>query len=252
MDSGKPPATADLGLLLLHALPLDGSMWESFKDILPNRTYAPTLYDAGKSIEEWAQTALQQATSERLIVVGCSVGASCALEIAAAAPDRVAALILIGCKADHNPDTVLHKTAVELINKHGVDLAWDKYWRPLFSKFTEAGVIERARNNALKLGQQSIANGVTVFHTRPSRGQFLAQCDIPIVIVTGEEDVAPGIEKSLALSNSVRNGSLHIIPKCGHYVPIEQPQAIETIISDAIDDIYNHDQEAFDTTSVNL
>lgn len=243
MDSGKPPATADLGLLLLHALPLDGSMWESFRDILPSSTFAPTLYDLGNSIEEWAEAALQQATSERLIVVGCSVGASCAIEIAAIAPERVAALVLIGCKADHSPDPVLHKAAVDLINKHGVEPAWNKFWRPLFSQFTKERIIKRAQNNALDLGQKDLTNGVTVFHTRPSRGQFLAQCDIPITIVTGEDDIAPGIEKSLALSTSVKNGSLHIIPKCGHYVPIERPQTLKAIISNIVTDIRNPKQE---------
>ena len=100
-----------LGLLLLHALPLDGSMWAGQMDLLPESTYAPTLYGFGNTVEAWANEVLQLATNDRLIVVGCSVGGSCALEVAVTAPERVAALVLIGTKAKHDPDPALHASA---------------------------------------------------------------------------------------------------------------------------------------------
>jgi len=84
-----------LELLFLHALPLDGSMWAGQKQLLPGSTYTPTLYPFGDSIEAWAAAALKVAKGDRLVVVGCSVGGSCALELAVAAPERVAALVLI-------------------------------------------------------------------------------------------------------------------------------------------------------------
>ncbi|MGR9431330.1 alpha/beta fold hydrolase [Rhizobium leguminosarum] len=65
-------------------------------ELLPGATYAPTLYSFGDRIESWAEKALALTTAKRLVVVGCSVGGSCALEVAALAPDRVAALVLIG------------------------------------------------------------------------------------------------------------------------------------------------------------
>ncbi|OJF92878.1 hypothetical protein [Pararhizobium antarcticum] len=63
-----------LGLLLLHALPLDGSMWAAQRNLLPGATSAPTLYGFGSSVEDWAAKALETTNAERLIVVGCSVG----------------------------------------------------------------------------------------------------------------------------------------------------------------------------------
>lgn len=47
------PST-DLGLLLLHALPLDRRMWQNQLQIMPNRTAAPNLYDFGSDLEDWA------------------------------------------------------------------------------------------------------------------------------------------------------------------------------------------------------
>jgi pimeloyl-ACP methyl ester carboxylesterase len=126
-------ADQELGLLLLHALPLDGSMWASQMDLLPGAVWAPTLYGLGDSIEAWAAAVLQQVPCERLIVAGCSVGGSCALEVAALAPERVAALVLIGAKAGHRPEPALRDTALALLQGEGVEAAWARYWAPLFS-----------------------------------------------------------------------------------------------------------------------
>ncbi len=101
----------ELELLFLHALPLDGTMWTAQTRLMPGSTYTPTLYSFGRSIEAWAAAALKLAKGNRIVVVGCSVGGSCALEIAAAAPSRIAALILIGTKAAHRPDPALQAVA---------------------------------------------------------------------------------------------------------------------------------------------
>ena len=214
-------------------------MWTECLDILPGSTYTPTLYGLGTSIEEWATTALQSTPNKRLVVVGCSVGASCALEIAVAASERVAALVLIGCKAGHRPDPDLHASATILLKKHRIDKAWNTFWSPLFSRHTDISVIEDARKNALGQDPKNIANGVTVFHTRPSRNQFVAQCRMPVIVVTGEDDTAPGVIASFELSTLAQNNEFHVIPKCGHYVPIEDPQAIKIIIGNVIDEVGN-------------
>jgi pimeloyl-ACP methyl ester carboxylesterase len=131
-------AKEKLELLFLHALPLDGSMWNGQKELLPGSTYAPTLYPLGDSIEAWAAAALKLVKGDRLIVVGCSVGGSCALELAASAPNRVAALILIGTKAAHRPDPALHAAALEMIQDKGLEEAWRVFWAPLFSRSPRA------------------------------------------------------------------------------------------------------------------
>ncbi|MGI9451400.1 MAG: alpha/beta fold hydrolase [Geminicoccaceae bacterium] len=224
-------------LLLLHALPLDGSMWANQMDLLPNRMIAPTLYTFGDTIEKWAAEALRFTTSDRLIVVGCSVGGSCALEVAMVAPERVAALILIGTKAAHRPNPAFCDSALDLLNKSGVDTAWATYWEPLFSKGADPAVVDSARKTALGQFQQDVSRGVTVFHSRPSRDQFAAEWPKPMVVVTGEDDVAPGVATSAAMAASAPHGRLHVIPSCGHYVPLEKPKALNAILNNVIDEL---------------
>ncbi len=59
-------------------------MWPDEVRALASRTVAPTLYDLGESIEEWAAGVLDLAGPGPLAVVGNSVGGSCALPLASA------------------------------------------------------------------------------------------------------------------------------------------------------------------------
>src|SRR5262245_14436771 len=219
-------AREQLELLFLHALPLDGSMWAGQKPLMPGSTHTPTLYSLGDSIEAWAAAALNLTKGDRLIVVGCSVGGSCALELAVAAPDRVAALVLIGTKAGHRPDPALHASALETLQEKGLDEAWKVFWPPLFSRSSN----RRAIDDAKRIIVSDVARGVPAFHRRQSRGQVLSAFPRPVIIVTGADDVTPGPKVSTAQADSAQHGQLHIVPECGHYVPLERPEHLNSIL----------------------
>jgi pimeloyl-ACP methyl ester carboxylesterase len=227
-------AREKLELLLLHALPLDGSMWAAQMELLPGSTYAPTLYPLGDSIETWAAEALKLVKGDRLIVVGCSVGGSCALEVAAAAPDRVAAMVLIGTKAKHRPDPADHASALETLQGKGLEEAWRVLWEPLLSHTASSHVIREARRIALCQSLHEVARGVSVFHSRPSRDQFLSKFPNPVIVVTGADDSAPGPKTSAAQADLAPNGCLRVVPGCGHYVPLERPEVVNSILRHVI------------------
>src|SRR5262245_48772589 len=223
-------ARKQLELLFLHALPLDGSTWAGQKQLIPGSTHTPTLYPFGDSIEAWAAAALKVAKGDRLIVVGCSVGGSCALELAAGAPDRVAALVLIGTKVVHRPDPGLHASALEALQEKGLEAAWKVFWAPLFSRSANSRVIDDAKRIMLRQAPLAVARGVTAFHRRQSRDQVLSAFPRRVIIVTGADDVAPGLKVSTAQADSAQHGQLHIVPECGHYVPLERPEHLSSIL----------------------
>jgi len=221
-------------LVLLHALPFGRSMWRDQMGILPGSTLAPNLYGLGSTVTEWAAQVLTLAQGDRLVVVGCSVGGSCALEIAAAAPDRVAALALIGTKAVHRPEPALHEAALETIGAGGMDAAWTRFWEPLFSPSTSAAIVADAKQRALSQSPEDVAKGVNAFHSRLSRDDAIAAFHGPICFVTGADDPAPGTATNIGQSQLAMRGRLHVIPACGHYVPIERPRELNEILRDVI------------------
>jgi pimeloyl-ACP methyl ester carboxylesterase len=91
-----------------------------------------------------------------------------------------------------------------------------------------------AKDIFLRQSTREIENGISVFHTRPSRGQTLSTFSGPVAIVSGAEDRAPGLKTSAAQASSARDGALIIIPDCGHYVPLEKPERLNDILRDII------------------
>jgi pimeloyl-ACP methyl ester carboxylesterase len=90
-------------LVLLHALPLDGRMWDATGTRFGG-AFAPTLYGLGESVRDWAVAVLEHCGGDELLVVGNSVGCSCALEVARAAPGQVRGVVLVGAKPGCRPD----------------------------------------------------------------------------------------------------------------------------------------------------
>jgi pimeloyl-ACP methyl ester carboxylesterase len=224
-------------LVLLHAVPLDGSMWGAQQELMPGATHAPTLYGLGETLTDWAAAVLSQVRGDRLIVAGNSIGGSCALEMAALAPDRIAALVLIGAKAGHRPEPALRDHYLSTLGERGVEAAWEMFWAPLFSHNVSPKVSAHAKRIASSLSAAEIAKGVTAFHSRRGLEELLPTLTCPILCVSGEHNVAPSLATTTAEAKLARDGRLIIVPESGHYVPMEQPERLNTILESLIDEL---------------
>ena len=220
-------------VVLLHALPFDGSMWDDTIGVLAAEAVAPNLFDLGESIEEWASAVLDQIGTEELILVGCSVGGSCALEVGLAAPDQVAGIVLIGAKAGVNPDPMLRDEAIRMLETQGMTAAWRTYWLPLFAESTSASIKGSARTWAMQQEVNSVVNGVRAFHDRRDLSAFAARWDRPLIGISGDCDLAPSPSELRQITSGAKR-AFHLVPKCGHYVNLEQPAAFDTLLAEAI------------------
>jgi pimeloyl-[acyl-carrier protein] methyl ester esterase len=220
-------------LIFLHALPFDGSMWRAETDLAPSRTLAPTLYKLGDTVEEWAAGVLELAGSEPSIVIGNSVGGSCALEIARLAPEQVAAIVLVGAKAGIRPDPALRDEAVRLLETQGVDAAWARYWAPLFGRNTSAAVVAAARELALRQSVADLVRGVRAFHNRRDSTDWVAQWRRPLVVIQGAEDLTPTPSTAARIVVGEQR-RFHLVADCGHYVSLEQAGVFRSLLSDVL------------------
>ena len=228
------PARQDraVKLLLLHPLPLDGSIWSHDLRSLCDECVAPTLYSEGDDLVAWARAALDQVGDGPIVVVGNSIGGSCAIEVARLAPTQVKALVLCGTKAGHRPQPDLRDDALCLLEDHGLAAAWDKYWRPLFGPDVTADVFEQAWQSAASVGAASVAAGIRAFHGRADREDFLKAWHGPVTIVNGEHDTHT--EQRRHLAAQLQRGAFHLLPGVGHYLPLEAPDALTTITSNLV------------------
>ena len=165
--------------------------------------------------------------------MGCSIGGSCALEVALAAPEQVAGIVLVGAKAGVNPDPTLRAEAIQVLETQGMAAAWRKYWLPLFSASTSSSIKDSARSWAMEQDVSSVVNGVRAFHDQRDLSAFAAGWDRSLLGISGDRDVAPSPSQLRQIATGPKR-AFHLVPECGHYVNLEQPVAFDELVADAI------------------
>ena len=227
---------APIELLFLHPLPFDGEFWHPIASRLrPVVCRAPTTYSLGVRLEQVAAALLDLVEGRRLVVVGNSLGGSCALEVALAAPDQVEHLVLIGTKAGHRPEPEYRDWALDLLASNGVGAVWDQVWEPLFSPTTAASIREAAKAKALSMPPDLIAAGIAQFHGRRDLTSVVESWPKPLTVVAGGHDRAPRPEVSQEMARRAPRGALRVVADSGHYVPIEQPSALMSILAEVVE-----------------
>ncbi len=219
-------------LVLLHALPLDASMWDGFRDAFDGDVIAPTLYGLGDSVEEWARSIVESLPDGPVTIVGNSIGGSVAVEMARMVPDRVELLVLLGAKPGHRPEPALRARALELLATEGIDRAWPEFWEPLFGPSADATTVDRARRIAAAHPIAAIMRGVHAFHTRLDREAFLRDWPGRVLVMSGEHDRTPG--RGATLAASLRDGHYVEVADAGHYLPLEAAGAVVAAVRRAL------------------
>jgi pimeloyl-ACP methyl ester carboxylesterase len=226
--------TQTMPVMLLHGFPLDGRMWEGQAAALPLPTSAPTLYRLGESMTAWAGNLLKAAAGDPLVVVGCSVGGSCALEMAHQAGDCIAALVLVGAKAEHRPEPDLCDRYITMLREGGVRKLWSEMAGRFFGPAAELAAISAAEAIAMTQCTEDLIRAVQVFHSRPDAANVLAGWRKPVLVVGGDEDGFVSMRKLAAVAAAAPHGRLHVMRGCGHFANLERPAEFNAVLADFI------------------
>ena len=220
-------------LAFLHAFPLDHSMWDEQRAIAPGRCTTPCLYQLGDSFEDWASRVLDSIDTHSLIAIGSSMGGSCALEMARQAPDRIAALVLVGTKAGHRPEPAVRDAYLDTLHHQGIRGMWPEIsgW---LGAAAQPEVVERIESLALSQETADLINAVQVFHSRTDHIAVVAQWEKPLLVMSGEHDPVIAEEKAMALSHLAPQAELHVMRGCGHFMNLERPHEFNQVLADFV------------------
>jgi glycine C-acetyltransferase len=174
-------------------------------------------------------------TESPVTLVGTSLGGMVALRIAAAHPDQVANLLLIGSSADEEESTSkrLFESLAKVADSLGThtimeDLMmsmFSSYYinnHPLSSKDWEEYILRRSPMDYLPCVQAVLQRQEAV--------DLLAKIRTRTVVMVGEEDVAEPTPHSVVLHKKIAASTLEIISDCGHLVPIEKPNEVVKVL----------------------
>ena len=73
---------------------------------------------------------------------------------------------------------------------------------------------------------------------RPDSVADLKTINVATLIVIGEEDVLSTVADGELMRQNIAGSQLKLIPKAGHYAPLEQPELVGTVLRQFLDESY--------------
>ncbi len=246
VDVGDPEAPA---VLFVHGFPTTSFLWRSFLPLMPPqmRALAPDLLGAGDSdkpadapvgIEAQAgylAELLDELDLDRVAVVGHSHGGGVGQLLALAG--RAQVLVLIDTIAfDAWPSEPMRELQ-RLVRRE------DAIVDALIASAFDIGMGHRDRlpGEALDAyrrqyagdeGRRAFARMATALDGvgLAGREDQLAELDIPVFLVWGEDDPFVPVEIAERLNELIATSSLALLPGCKHYLPEDAPQTLAPLV----------------------
>jgi 3-oxoadipate enol-lactonase len=247
-DQGAGP-----GLVLLHAFPLDSSMWRHQVGALADRcrVIAPDLpgfggsaVSAGLTIDSAADVVAELldhlGMNERVVVGGLSMGGYAALAFARLYPQRVRALVLADTKADPDDETARanRDKTIQLATDQGPAAVIDQMLPKMLSPVTmdtKPDVVRWVKETAGRQRADGLVVALKALRDRPDARPGLSHISFPTLVVVGEHDVATPPDKARELAGGIPNARLVTIPDAGHLSNLEDPVAFTNAVREFVD-----------------
>jgi pimeloyl-ACP methyl ester carboxylesterase len=201
----------------------------------------PAAYSQQIAVDD-ALAVLDAAGVSQAHVVGLSMGGFATLHLVLNRPDRVRSAVVAGCGYGAHPDVQeSFRAEAEVIAKafeqEGAQRVAERYAvgpsRVQLQNKDPRGWAEFER----RLGEHSsVGAGHTmrgVQKARPSLYDLtdrLARVEVPVLIVTGDEDEGC-LEPDLMLKRTIPTAGLLVVPKTGHTVNLEEPQLFNEAVA---------------------
>ncbi|MGW3950971.1 alpha/beta fold hydrolase [Streptomyces sp. NPDC004752] len=238
-------------LVLLHALPLDSSMWRAqVQDLgaLGHRVLAVDqrgfggrpLGDAAPSLDAVADDlakTLDRENLDQVVLAGCSMGGYAVLAFLRRHPGRVRALALLSTRAEAD-------TAQSAARRRAFAVAMrDPAARNRLVETTTPvllGATSSSRNPSLpgellltakSADPEAVAWAQEAIADRRDSLDVLRTTDVPALVVAGEEDELVSLAESQAAADALPHGRLVVLPEVGHLPPLEDPDTVTRLLA---------------------
>lgn len=250
VESRGPPEAPSV--VLLHAFPLHGGMWEAQLDALARdwRVLVPDVRGFGRSSVGDGQYAIDffvddlfavlDATArhagEPVVACGLSMGGYVLLRALEREPARFRAIVLADTKAaaDDDGGKLKRLAAVRMLKQRGASAYAASFARGALGPTTRDRRPEVVRRVEAIVHANPVAGMVgaqLAMAARTDTTASLAEIRIPTLVVVGAEDpiTPPPVARDLA--ERIRNARFEAIPGAGHLPPLEAAEPFNQALS---------------------
>ncbi|MFD8702908.1 alpha/beta fold hydrolase [Kitasatospora sp. NPDC059648] len=237
-------------LVLLHAFPLNASMWSAQLDALPGltgdevRVLAPDQRGFGGTelgadepsldlVADDLALLLDAAGIDRAVVGGLSMGGYVALAFARRHPDRLSGLLLSNTRA--TADTAAaranrERIAVAVTARGSVQLLLDEHVAAGQLGPDSQHLVERVQAMVAAAPPAAVAWAQRAMAARPDSLDVLAGLRVPTAVVAGALDALVPLEEAERMARAAPGAELTVVPGVGHLSALESPGAFDTAV----------------------
>ncbi len=237
-------------LLLVHAFPLDHSMWSAQIERFASHWHviAPDLRGCGTSdvtpgtvsVEQMADdcAAVLDALEVREPVVFCglSMGGYIAWQFARKYAARLRALVLCDtrAKADTPEARASRMKMLEHVMRAGTEYLAEAMLPRLFAADSLTrlpGAVEFVRERILLAPPEGVAATLRGIADRPDMSWLLPQIRVPTLLMVGEHDVITPPDEMREVAGGIAGAEFVVIKDAGHLPPLESPVEFNAVLA---------------------
>ncbi len=235
-------------VVLLHPFPSCHEFWTPIKDKLAAkyRLIMPDLRGLGESQAGEGNVTIQKHAEDlaklsdelkvgKAVFIGCSVGGYILFEFWRRFRERVGSLVLANTKAsaDNAEARAARLQAAEQVLQQGPEQFIDSMLPKLLGEITcrnRPDVVEKAKHTMMRSTAQGIAALQRGMAERPDSTTTLTKINVPTLILGGAVDVLIPRTELEKMRSGIRNSTLQIVPKAGHFAAFEQPEEVAVVL----------------------
>ena len=227
-------------VVLVHGAAMDGSVWTYQATALADAGFTPIAVDlpghggsegepsaSAKGYAGWLLAYLAF-LGEPVHLVGHSMGALVVLEAAAARPDLVRSVTMIGVsdRMPVNPD-LLAAVAEGDVSFFATMGSWMHAREPIGTPaWTVADTVRILQSAAPGVA----AADLTACNDYPGAATVASQVSRPILLILGEQDLMTKPSAAQPIADAAPDATTVLIEGAGHLIPVERPEAVNEAI----------------------
>jgi pimeloyl-ACP methyl ester carboxylesterase len=235
-------------VVLIHAFPLNATLWRAQVDRAPAgwRFITPDLPGFGSSsappartMDEMAGGILKSLDDQGIgpaVIGGMSMGGYVTFALFRLAPERFTAMVLADTRAtaDSEQQREGRRKMIATVIEKGPRAIADEMLPKLLGETSHRvrpAVAARVREMIERNSSEAIAAAVEAMMSRPDSRPLLNQIAVPTLVLCGAEDTLTPPSDAESLHASIRGSRLAMVSGAGHLSCLEDPDQFSSFLN---------------------
>lgn len=231
-------------VLLVHAWPLDASMWDEQVAALGGEVdvLAPSIPGFGgtppagdvltmEAIANSLVAELDRAGADRAVVCGLSIGGYATFALWRLHRERIAGLVLADTRAEADDEAGRERRRMiaETVKARGSD--WMAENPPaLLSEGADPALWERVKETIRRQSAHAIAAAALGMGERMDSRPILSEIDVPAAVIVGSADTLTTPEMAQTIADGIPGAELTVLDGAGHLSNLQRSEEFTTAV----------------------